>query len=1398
MRRFYALIIILFISTTFYGQTGSKLNAKVYAAGENQTLTVQTATYFDVSEPLKDMKPSEEIEGEGWEDGIVKNGFRYKFGNGPKTPVDDPTWQKQEGSKSVMAPIVNVDGAQNSDNSGLVAPPDTQGDVGPNHYVQMVNNVTEIFNKSGTSIWGPQPSSIFWSGFIGSWTGTNDGDTVVLYDQQADRWLVSQFAVNTTDNTQWELIAISQTGDPTGSYYRYAFQFNDMPDYPKLGIWPDGYYLSANRFTVSGGSFNGTYAAAMERSAMLVGNATAQMILFSNNSSSDPYSMLPSDCDGAFPTTGTPNYFCYDTDDNTYWTADRIKVWAFNTDWTTPSNSSFTQVSSLIPASFNSSFSSSAAIDQPGSQGLDALGDRMMFRAQYRKFTSHQSIVLCRPVNLGSDHAGMRWYELRNTGSGWSIYQQGTYGPDALSRWMGSIAMNGSGDIALGYSVAGSATNPSIRYTGRLAGDALGLMTIAESSILAGTAAQSGVNRWGDYSMMSVDPTDDNTFWYTTEYSSGSWYWKTRIASFQFAPATLPPTAAFSASNTLPLNTSTIVNFTDLSTGSPSSWLWTFSPSTVTYTSGSSTSQNPSVKFNNTGAYTVLLTVSNAYGNDSEVKSAYIHVGQPGLWTGPASNTWSFATNWENQIVPNATTDVTISSSAINWPDYTGNFNVGSVCSNLILQNGAEMTVNGNFTINSGKTLTMSGTSTLKISGDWINNGTFNSGSGNVEFIGSSPSVINSPPSGPVYLINDGFSTWPGNLNGNLGTGNGQFSQQSTSNAGGTSPEARFLWQNITSTRRMYFDPVNTSGLSSLTLDFRHMIDHYQNTGTYTVKVQYSTNGTTWNDAGWSLSPGANVNATQVSLNLTGAQGVGASNYYIGFTITGNLFNIDYWYIDNVQLYYSVSGGLNFYNLTINKTLNTATVNGNLNVNNDLTLKPNAYFTNTTGSALNVGGNFLLESSSTSTASFIDDGTTNVSGSTVVEKYYTDNRWHFISSPTTATQSGAFLDIYFKEWDESTYTWNYITPTNYPLVPGTGYEIWSTLGNPTVNYNGGNLNANSYSPALSATDVNGGGIGANEGWNMIGNAFPSAIDLGNSSNPYPGYSRSGLDNSVYFWNGAQYSSYNPGTNTSINGGTRYVPSMQGFFVKAGATSPSLTIPATAKVHNSQTNYKSKSELPALKLKVEGNNYSDEMMVMENPASTVGFDPDFDAWKIWGIQEAPQLFAMISDMNLSVNTLPEIVDETVVEIGLKVTIDNEYTIHLEDLQYFDEFDFILLEDLKTGNVVNLKNTPDYSFAATSDDDPHRFNLRFQSDWVGIEEDNNQSVHIYSFGDKVYLQKPVSLKGSLTLFDISGKKVIQENVSDNSSIFRLKITNNSGYFLVKFVSTEFMLSEKVFIR
>lgn len=508
------------------------------------------AAYHDLSEPLRDKNPAEHNDAvKTWKDGLVKNYFGMTIpGYSPGKTTDPKSVQKENGTISPKTQLQNFEG---TDNLTGVAPPDTDGDVGPNHYFQIVNSKIQIFNKTGTSLYGPVDNSTLWNGFSGAWTGTNDGDGVVLYDQDADRWFVSQFAINTSDGSQWLLVAVSQGADPTGSYYRYAFEFTNMPDYPKFGVWPDGYYVSINQFTTKKGvkAWAGAGVAALERDEMLQGNP-AEMVFF--NVGTSVSTLLPADCDGPFPADGTPNYFSWIDYSN-----DQLGVYEFDVDWANTSNSTFTNVSNLSVSAFDPDINNSINswsrenIEQPGtSQMVHAMTDRLMFRLQYRDFGTHESMVTCHTIDVGGEQAGVRWYEMRKTTGSWSVYQEGTYAPDSDHRWMGSLAMNGNGDIALGYSVSSSSTYPSIRYTGRRVTDPLNTMTLAEDEIIAGTASQSGVNRWGDYSAMRVDPTDDETFWYTQEYSGGGWDWQTRIASFNM-PATTDPYLQANAINTM-------------------------------------------------------------------------------------------------------------------------------------------------------------------------------------------------------------------------------------------------------------------------------------------------------------------------------------------------------------------------------------------------------------------------------------------------------------------------------------------------------------------------------------------------------------------------------------------------------------------------------------------------------------------------------------------------------------------------------------------------------------------------------------------------------------------------------------------------------------------------------
>ncbi len=433
--------------------------------------------------------------------------------------VEDEAWQKMQGTKSMSNPIVNFDGQSVA---GMY-PLDPSGAAGPNHYVQAVNTQYRVYNKSGAALISAKQLSTLWAG------SADDGDPIVLYDKFADRWFIQQF--QSSDNSI--LIAISTTADPTGTYYKYKFipAASDFPDYPKFAIWSDGYYMSSN--------YNTSRIAVFDRAKMIAGNSSAGMIVKTLPSviSGGFYCPLPADADGQLPPSGTPcPIFTYE-DDSWGAPADRLKIWEMKVDWTTPSNTTLTvkQTLDAVPfdaASFNVNWNDVA---QPGTtKKLDAIAGVLNYRAQYRRWTTYNSVVVCHAVKVTTTQIGIRWYELRQDESSktWSIYQQGTYAPDGYNRWLGSIAMDDNGSIAMAYNVSGATTiYPSLYYTGRLASDPLGQFTFAEKLAKAGTSSQS-VNRDGDYSQTVLDP-DGLTFWHTGTYVSGGL--KTRIFSWQIS-----------------------------------------------------------------------------------------------------------------------------------------------------------------------------------------------------------------------------------------------------------------------------------------------------------------------------------------------------------------------------------------------------------------------------------------------------------------------------------------------------------------------------------------------------------------------------------------------------------------------------------------------------------------------------------------------------------------------------------------------------------------------------------------------------------------------------------------------------------------------------------------------
>jgi hypothetical protein len=443
----------------------------------------------------------------------------------------DPVLQTSTGLRALSAPtaLTSFKGLD-LQTWGAGWPPDTHGDVGPNHYIQAVNTSIGIFDKvTGTRLAAFTFNNFFVAaGGSGVCATYNQGDPIVLYDQISGRWIITDFAFSSVSKPPYyECIAVSKTADPvSGGWWLYTLTADTLSlnDYPKLGIWNDGIYMSANLFK-RGRTYAGAKVWALNRDDLISG-ASLRTVAFTLGTSY--FSLLPANLKGALAPTGTPEYFMSDYGSNT-----SMKLWKFSVNWTTPTSSTFTGPTSFAVASFTRP---STRVPQLNStETLDTLGDRLMSWLQYRNINGVQSLWVSRTVVAGTS-MGVRWMEVRNMSATPVVYQEGTYAPDSNYRWMPSLAVDKFGNMAIGYSVSSSTMYPAIRYAGRLVSDPLGTLGQTEVSLIEGTGSQSGgYNRWGDYSSMSVDPVDDCTFWFTTEYyETTSNNWQTRIGSFQY------------------------------------------------------------------------------------------------------------------------------------------------------------------------------------------------------------------------------------------------------------------------------------------------------------------------------------------------------------------------------------------------------------------------------------------------------------------------------------------------------------------------------------------------------------------------------------------------------------------------------------------------------------------------------------------------------------------------------------------------------------------------------------------------------------------------------------------------------------------------------------------------
>ncbi len=470
-----------------------------------------------------------------------------------------------EFSAAPMPPTsLSFDGISSDDSAAAfgfrIVPPDPNGDVGLNHYVQSVNALTRVFNKTGKPLTPPFKLSSVFAALGTTCSMRNDGDPIVLYDALTDRWLLSQYCNNAPPFRQ--LIAVSTTGDPTGAYYLYEFAMPNfkLNDYPKLSVWTDAFYMSADKFI--GGDYAGTGVFAFDKSKMLAGDKTADYIYFDLASPSTIRlgGLLPADLDGLKPPPkNTPNIFVGYTANEYGDAQDALRLFNFHADFANPNNSTFTErnESPILTAPFDpTSPNGREDVEQPlPGNKLDSQSDRLMYRAAYRNFGTHESIVINQTVRISpieeNYRAGVRVDELQNTGNGFAVHEQATLGDAAASRWMGSAAQDFQGNTAVGHSFSSDQKFPSILYSGKLASDPPGQFR-GEETLIAGTGVQTGFgSRWGDYTAMNIDPADDCTFWLTNEYytknsqTENPYGWLTRIGKFKFDECSNASRSAF-------------------------------------------------------------------------------------------------------------------------------------------------------------------------------------------------------------------------------------------------------------------------------------------------------------------------------------------------------------------------------------------------------------------------------------------------------------------------------------------------------------------------------------------------------------------------------------------------------------------------------------------------------------------------------------------------------------------------------------------------------------------------------------------------------------------------------------------------------------------------------------
>jgi hypothetical protein len=786
-----------------------------------------------------------------------------------------------------------------------------------------------------------------------------------------------------------------------------------------------------------------------------------------------------------------------------------------------------------------------------------------------------------------------------------------------------------------------------------------------------------------------------------------------------------------------------------------------------------------------------------------------------GLWTGATSAAWNLTSNWYNNQVPASATNVTIPSSAPNWPTFTGNLTLGTTCNNITMDGLSELTVTGNLTIAAGTTLTSNANSIIHVGGNFVKNGTFNTGTSTVDFYGSSTSTITG--SGATWtVLSDGFETNSG------WTLTGEFQIAAPQGLGGGSgsnnpdPTAAFAGSNVLGVdltglgislgnyepnvgNRAYqaISPTyDFSGYTNVSLNFQRWLG-VQNFNQDKAYIDLSIdNGNTWISPPLFQNPAGGISETAWSLqtlNISGADN--QSQVKIRFCIgtTNGVQQYCGWNIDDLQFTGSVSSQVTFYNLTVSKANTELISNAHITVLNDAVIKPDAYLTNSSGKALSVGADFLLEANGFGMASYIDNGTTSVSGMTSVQEYITSERWHLVSSPMTDATINTYYDVHLKFYNEPTNTWTYlVNPVTIPMNVAQGYSAWSSdsyLGTTTVTFSTFTGQLNNTEVTVDTLDYT---VGAPlVGFNLMGNPYPCALNW-NSNWPMTNFS-----GWMQIYDNGVYRGYNI-DGTSYNGGTPIIPSTQGFWVRALGSDASITIPLSQRVHNSQDFYKdSNVDFPMVSLTTEINGMTDETKLIFSPYATNGPDPLYELEKFENVSDAPTLFTISDGKNLAVNYLPEDYNNIIIPVGFKTSEEGLYQIKSPEILNLPANVHVYLEDIKEESIIELYENSYYEFSYSPLDEAHRFNLIFKDGYFGTEELTMNEINIYSFKNLVYIRMPQDQQAEIHIYDLMGKEIL---VSHNAGEVKnaIEINAGTGYYLVYVQTGDQFVTKKVFIK